>query len=116
MTDGIRYASFTELPMKYPSRMTPNVQMAEPITLKTANVRASISLTPATGLAKVRTTGMNLASTTVTFPNRSKYPSARSTYSGLNSFDLGRLNSAGPALAPIRYPTSAPMAAAAKSR
>src|SRR4051794_21764342 len=61
---------------------------------------------------KVRTIGTNRASTMARGPCLSKNSLVLSTYACLKNRESGRLNSAGPALRPIRYPTWLPATAA----
>src|SRR2546430_7116478 len=51
------------VPSRYPAIVTPSVQASPPVTCQKVNVAAGTSRIPAIGLATVRTTGMNRAST-----------------------------------------------------
>ena len=53
-------------------------------------------------VATVRTIGTKRARKIVAQPNRSKNAWARVTYSGRNSFELGRSNTTGPTRYPIQ--------------
>ena len=66
------------------------------------NCFGSIRPTPAIAVMNVRTIGTKRARTMARAPYLSKNSCVLSTYSCLNSFESGLLNSAGPAFAPIQ--------------